>query len=90
MEDIPLIIDLILDRKCGVPYKAESFYRECVAYSAVFDGIGDGITAAMDYGTEQDVHRALCKYIDSNGYNPGLHDFIFAKKWLEDDSTRRV
>lgn len=82
-----MIIDLILDRKDdeadGIfSYNPHQFYRECMEYSAIFDGIGDGITRAMDFGTEDDVRAALCEYITLNGYNPRLYDYIKSRKWI--------
>lgn len=73
-----MIIDRILDRKDGFGYNAREFYFDCLAYGKV----GDDITMAMDYGTESDVKRALCNYIDNNGYNPTIKNFINAVKWL--------
>ncbi len=60
-------------------YTAAAFYREIVRYGAV----GHGITAAMDYGTEEDVKRALCDYIDKNEYNPEIKEYINSVNWLE-------
>lgn len=83
-----MIIDLILDRKDfgtiftdrqgSVKYNANDFYR------AVFDygEIGFDITRALDYGTEQDVKKALCDYIDKGQYNPNIKDYINSVKWL--------
>ena len=48
-----MIIDLILDRQRGEKYRPDRFYRDCMEYSAIFDGIGDDITRAMDFGTEK-------------------------------------
>lgn len=85
-----MIIDLILDRKewddVGFDaYDAHSFYRECLAYNAVFTGIADGITRAMDYGTNADVQRELCNYVTDNGYNPAICDYINSRDWLGEE-----
>ena len=82
-----MIIDKILDRydaeKYGdFSYCAHDFYIDVLAYG----GIGNDITAAMDYGTEKDVTRALCEYIEKGGYNPGICDYIRARVWLENTS----
>lgn len=77
-----MIIDLILDRKDGDAYEPQTFYNECMEYSEIFDGIADGITRAMDYGTENDVQMELCKYIDNNGYNPEIKEYINSQRWL--------
>lgn len=80
-----MIVDLILDRKENSEfdgtdnYNAHDFYMECMEY----EGIADGITKAMDYGTEAEVKRELCKYIVSNGYNKKICDYINSVKWVE-------
>lgn len=54
-----MIIDLILDRKDNIlegftdDYNAHDFYMECMGYNSIFYGIADGITRAMDGGTEE-------------------------------------
>lgn len=93
-----MIIDLILDRKddevsieagfthAAMPngelvplaYDARKFYREVMQYGE----IGHGITAAMDYGEEEDVRRELCKYIIANEYNPEICAYVNARNWL--------
>ena len=84
-----MIIDKILDRKDNEEwaqqdnYDARAFYFDCMEYSANFDGAFDYITAALDYGTEDDARRALCKYIDDGDYNPNIKKYINARKWLE-------
>ena len=55
-----MIIDLILDRKDNLQdgiksYNAHDFYTDCMSYNGIFNGIADGITRAMDGGTEADV-----------------------------------
>ena len=79
-----MIIDLILDRKAGDNYQPDHFYRECMEYSSIFDGIGADICEAMDYGTEDDVRKALCAYVTSNDYNPAICDYINSVSWLEE------
>lgn len=78
-----MIIDLILDRredeKYGIPYDAAMFYRDAMHYGK----ISHGITAAMDYGEEEDVRRELCKYIIANEYNPEICAYVNARNWLE-------
>jgi hypothetical protein len=73
-----MIIDKILDRKDGEPYKPESFYRGILDYGA----IGHDITRAMDYGTESDVKKALCSYVIENEYNPNICKYINKQNWL--------
>ena len=84
-----MIIDLILDRKGETEYNgidtynAHNFYIECLEYSRIFNGIADSITEAMDYGTETNVKKELCKYILRNGYNEGICDYINSVSWLD-------
>ena len=84
-----MIIDLILDRKDNEKwaqqnaYNAKYFYNECMQYSAVFNGAFDYITLAMDYGEEEDVKKALCRYIDDNDYNEKIKDYINSRDWLD-------
>jgi len=77
-----MIIDLLLDRKDGEAYEPKRFYNECMEYSSIFKGIGDGITRAMDGGTEADVKRELCAYVVNNEYNESICDYINSVNWL--------
>ena len=80
-----MVIDLILDRKDNAEYdgidtyNAHDFYIGCLRYGP----IADGITNAMDYGSETDVKRELCKYIIKNEYNEKICDYINSVKWLD-------
>lgn len=77
-----MIIDKILDRYDGEPegevYRPEDFYRDMVLYG----GSGEDIARAMDFGTEEDVRRELCKYIVGNDYNPEICEYINSRCWL--------
>ena len=44
--------------------------------------IADGITRAMDGGTEEEVKAELCNYILKNGYNTEICKFIQSVNWL--------
>lgn len=84
-----MIIDLILDRKDNEQfncfgYDPKAFYNDCMEYDSIF-GVGSKITMAMDYGDEKDVQKALCDYIDDNGYNPDIKNFINTHQWLKED-----
>ena len=59
-------------------YNPRIFYHETLAYGK----IGDGITAAMDYGGEEDVKRELCAYIDKQEYNPEIKEYINSVNWI--------
>lgn len=73
-----MIIDRILDRKEYGYYKPDKFYKDMLDYG----GYGKDISLAMDYGTEEDVRRELCKYIDGCEYNPEIKDYINSVSWL--------
>ena len=82
-----MIIDLILDRKDILEleidiYNAHDFYIECMEYNNIFEGIADEIIKSMDYGTEEEVKKALCNYIINNGYNDEICNFINSVKWI--------
>lgn len=79
-----MIIDCILDRKFddengfSADYSPSKFYHDIIRY----EWVHVPITAAMDYGKETDVKKALCAYIDEQGYNPEIKDYINAVCWL--------
>lgn len=83
-----MIIDLILDRKDHEEatgndmYNPYAFYREVMSYESIFEMDRD-ISSALDYGTEDEVRNALCKYIDDQQYNPEIKNYVNSKKWLE-------
>jgi hypothetical protein len=75
-----MIIDLILDRNEGVPYSDRKFYLDVIAHGLP----GYDIACAMDGGTEDDVKRALCEYIDNFDYPPELKEYICSVEWICD------
>lgn len=82
-----MIIDLILDRreneKDGIyNYSAETFYRECMEYNTIFEGIANKITYAMDYLENTDVQKAICTYITENEYDSRICDYINNVQWI--------
>lgn len=68
------------------PYSPGKFYREIFQY---IGGCGDywaeNITRAMDYGEEEDVKAALCRYIDEADYNPEIKNYINSVMWLKEN-----
>lgn len=77
-----MIIDLILDRRDGVPYDPYVFYNEMMDYYAVFPDLAAPIVRALDWGTEKDVKKAICGYIMDQGYNPDICAYVNAVKWF--------
>lgn len=64
------------------PYDTRDFYNYVhEEWSAI--GVGADILTAMDGGSEEDVKRALCKYILENDYNPQICDYINQVEWLK-------
>ena len=84
-----MIVDLILDRKDNEEwfgedlYSALDFYHEVSDYSGLAMGAFDYIVDALDYGTEADVRKALCRYIDENEYNENIKKYINSRDWLD-------
>lgn len=68
-----------------IAYNARDFYMDCMGYFSVGCATqnAEEITAAMDYGTEDDVRRALCKYVIENEYNPDICDYINSRTWID-------
>ena len=76
-----MIIDLILDRKDGENYNAKNAYNYITEQESLFDS-NYPISRAFDMGTNQDVQKALCKYITSGDYNPEIIEYINSVKWV--------
>ena len=82
-----MIIDIILDRyddeRDGLPhaYDPREFYWEVMKWSDL-NPHADLITSAMDGGTEDDVRRELCAYIDAEDYNPSIKFWINGRTWI--------
>lgn len=82
-----MIIDEILEAKEG-QYDARNFYEYVSESEAFFnDEIMEAksewpISRAMDGGTNKDVQRELCAYIDQNGYSQEIKSFINKFNWI--------
>lgn len=59
-------------------YNPRTFYFEMLSYG----GYGEDISMAMDYGTEEEVKKALCSYIDGCDYNPEIKEYINSVNWI--------
>lgn len=74
-----MIIDIICDRKQFGYYDGpQSIYD----YAEDFGEYP--IIRAFDSGKENDIKEALCAYIDYEGYNPELKQYINSVNWLEE------
>lgn len=85
-----MIIDRILDRYDAeqfgdFSYNAHDFYMEIFGYGR----IGDGITRAMDGGTEEDTQKALAEYVRKNEYNPRIIEWIYQRVWNENTNEQK-
>ena len=76
------ILDVIVDHQYGRRYNAREFY-EYVSESEAFFNSEWPISRAMDGGTNKDVQRELCAYIDKNRYNPEIKSFINQFTWVD-------
>ena len=90
-----MIIDEILDRKYENEngydaYDAHDFYMYCMQESSIFGGIGDAITRAMDFGTNENVQNALCDYIVEQNYNRKICDYVRSMNWIENGKHKLV
>lgn len=74
-----MIVDRILDRKRWNEYDEREFYHDVMSYGKT----GWEIARAMDGGTNEDVQRALCKYIINNEYNLEICNYINSQVWVE-------
>lgn len=78
-----MIIDLILDRRAGVPYFPADFYFSVMQYRRITPEDSDRITRAMDGDNENAVRAALCAYCAGNGYfTPEIVNYINSECWL--------
>lgn len=77
-----MIIDLILDRRDSEEYNPRDFYKSVYEYFEIWPEICAPIIKAMDNGNEEDVRRELCNYIDRQGYNPEIKDYVNSVKWI--------
>lgn len=82
-----MIIDAIYDRYAderdgygdNYDFKKDGRY----IYDEALEFNFDYISRAMDVGSNVDVQKALCRYIDEQDYNPDLKEFIMKKQWVE-------
>lgn len=78
-----MIIDLILDRKCGSSYSPKEFRRRVAEYGETWPEMAAPILEAMDNGTDGTIKAALCQYVIGNEYNPEICDYICSVSWQD-------
>ena len=80
-----MIIDKILDARDGF-YNSQ--WDDCTGAEYIYDEATEFkfyyIADAFDNGTNEDCQKALCRYIDEQGYNPEIKEFIKTFQWVED------
>ena len=84
-----MLIDAILDRKYerenGIfRYEPKELYNYINGWAG---NIYDSVVHAMDEGTEADVKKALCDYIDTE-YPEHIKDFVNSVDWLTADPQK--
>lgn len=80
-----MLIDIILDRKDGVPYNPKEFIKD-VKYYEKFFKFGHAISDAFEAGDEEGVKDALIDYIKKYGYdNNSLRRWIQSQNWTDGD-----
>lgn len=84
-----MIIDVILDRRGGVEYNAEQtadyIKREVRVFEMDYQ-IGENILL----GDEKKAKAELCRYIDEQGYNPSIKDYINSVTWCDMSMTDKI
>ena len=76
-----MIIDLILDRKDGTPYRPTDFTRRLTEYGETWPEMTAPILDAFQHGTNGTIKAALCQYVIAQGYSPAICDYICSVKW---------
>ena len=78
-----MIIELISERMTSPrKYNQETFYKEVQEISAYLDNDFDYILTTMDTNNDDNVKRALIKYIIENDYSLDHIYLILAFKWI--------
>lgn len=77
-----MLVDYILDRKDGIAYNAKELYDYCQEMGAIHGDLYWNVARALDAGTNEDIQRELCRYIEKSGYNMSICDYIKSVNWL--------
>ena len=75
-----MIIDAILDAKEDGEHMGLKYLYD----QAMFFGFHP-LASAIDLGDNSNIQRELCEYIDSEGYNSELKEFINTFDWVGDN-----
>lgn len=80
-----MIIDLILDRKDGTPYRPNRFRERVAEYGETWPEMAAPILDAMEHGTDGTIKAALCQYVIENEYSPEICDYLCSVSWAMPD-----
>lgn len=85
-----MIIDVILDAKYEALNKplTDKEAMDILEEAALFKF--DYIVAAFDSLNNSEVQKALCRYIDDQGYNPEIKKFIISKTWVTENEPEGI
>lgn len=72
-----MLVDFILDRMEGVEYDQRVLYAYCQEEEIYW-----GVARALDGGDNEDIRRELCGYIEDEGYNMDICEYIRSVNWL--------
>lgn len=91
------ILDYILNRYLGSPYSPRKLYYLCLEETKPRTRkYADNISSAMDYGTNEDVQRAVLDFMKTQKYDSMLdrnkvENWILTEDWIREDvDSRRV
>ena len=76
-----MIIDEILDFKYFRENKQKFEPDMKYIYDEAMEFGFDYLAEALDNGNNNDIQKALCRYVDENEYNPAIKDFINQINW---------
>lgn len=72
-----MLVDFILDRMGGIEYDPRELYDYCQEEEIYW-----GVARALDGGDNEDIQRVLCEYIENEGYNMDICEYIRSADWL--------
>lgn len=79
-----MLIDAILDRRGGQEYSPKALYDYLNGWVG---GLYDNVCRALDCGDNEDIQRVLCEYIENEGYNMDICEYICSVDWLATDGV---
>lgn len=74
-----MIIDTIIDRRDGCAYGPDDMrymYDEAEMFGFI------DLARALDSGSDDEIRRELCRYIDDGGYRQEIKSYVNAVDWI--------